>query len=394
MTSRQHMALGLLFLMVSMILGYYTFFKTDFSLFTEKVGMTVWFENAGGIRDGDPVLVAGVRWGEVDGLEYDAAPDDPRRRIKVELALNEEIGLFGDHAILIRDATVLGGKNLVIEPGTSASGAAPAGDLYGKVAPDVLSALGEVINENRDAIRNTLAGLETVVEGVNAGEGVLAALIHDSELRATLTSAVENVNGTFENLDAITNQIKSGEGSIAKLIYDDALYNQIDTLAQTIQTLADQANGVMTDIRAGKGTVGMLLYDEETSADVKQALDDIAALTKGLRAGEGTLGMLLSDEAFRADVDLIVRNIANGEGTLGKLINDPAVYEDVAAIAADLRSFSAALASGEGTISKLVYDDELYAQLDRSLRVLTGTLEEAREAAPISNFLNTLFLGF
>ena len=37
---------------------------------------------------------------------------------------------------------------------------------------------------------------------------------------------------------------------------------------------------------------------------------------------------------------------------------------------------------------------DLYAELDRTLSVLAGTLEEAREAAPISNFLNTLFLGF
>lgn len=394
MTSRQHMSLGLLFLVVSLVLGYFTLFKTDFSLFSERTGMTVWFEDAGGIRDGDPVLVAGVRWGEVDGLSYDATPEDPRRRIKVDLTLREEIGLFSDHRITIRDATVLGGKNLVVEPGTAASGPQPEGDLFGEVAPDVLSALGEVIGENRDAIKNTLQGLETLVQGANEGEGVLAALIHDAALRDTLASAVENVNGTFENLDAVTSQLRSGEGTLAKLIYDEALYNEISGLATSIQSLADEANGVIADVKSGKGTVGMLLYDEQTSADVKQALDDIAALTGGLRRGEGTLGMLLSDEEFRANVDLIVANIADGEGTLGRLINDPAVYEDVAAIAADLRSFSAALAGGEGTISKLVYDDELYAQLDRSLRVLTGTLEEAREAAPISNFLNTLFLGF
>ena len=39
-------------------------------------------------------------------------------------------------------------------------------------------------------------------------------------------------------------------------------------------------------------------------------------------------------------------------------------------------------------------DDELYRELQRAMTTLTGTLEEAREAAPIATFLSTVFLGF
>ena len=38
--------------------------------------------------------------------------------------------------------------------------------------------------------------------------------------------------------------------------------------------------------------------------------------------------------------------------------------------------------------------DRLYLQLEKAVTVLVGSLEEAREAAPISTFLNTVFLGF
>ena len=50
--------------------------------------------------------------------------------------------------------------------------------------------------------------------------------------------------------------------------------------------------------------------------------------------------------------------------------------------------------NGDGTIAKLIREDEVYEELQRALGTLTGSLEEAREAAPISTFLNALFLGF
>ena len=71
--------------------------------------------------------------------------------------------------------------------------------------------------------------------------------------------------------------------------------------------------------------------------------------------------------------------------------------DNLLAISRDLDSALRAPAEGErapGTIGRLLYEAELYDQLEQAVRVLTGTLEEAREAAPIATFLNTVFLGF
>ncbi len=89
-----------------------------------------------------------------------------------------------------------------------------------------------------------------------------------------------------------------------------------------------------------------------------------------------------------------MQSLNGGEGTLGRLIEDPTLYDNVLEISEDLRGFAAALRAGEGTISKLVYDDELYIELKRTIDIMRGSLEEAREAAPISTFLNTVFIGF
>ena len=88
------------------------------------------------------------------------------------------------------------------------------------------------------------------------------------------------------------------------------------------------------------------------------------------------------------------RKLVEGEGTLGRLLNEDLLYEDLSATLANLRQASAALNSTEGTLGLLLNDDGIYRDLEKAVGTLTGTLEEAREAAPISTFLSTVFLGF
>ena len=393
MRAKQHAVLGLFFLGVVAVLAWFTLFQSDFRVGGEARRVTVWMEDAGGIRSGDSVLVAGVRWGKVDRVRYDASTEDLQRRIQVDLVLDQDVALYGDHRIEVKDATVLGGKNLSIEPGSPLSGSF-TGEWLGTTKPDVLAALGEVLEENRGSLRNTIAGLETMVDDVNAGRGVLGALISDGELRDSVASAVANVEATFEDLSQVTERVAAGEGTLGKLLYDQALAQQIESAVANVDGLLVQAREVLQDAQDGKGTIGALLVDEELASDLRSALDDLATTTGRLADGEGTIGKLLTDPKVADDLQVITNALATGEGTLGRLILEPDVYEDVAAISADLRTFSSALVSGEGTISRLVYDDELYQEIDRSLRVLTGTLEEAREAAPITTFVNAVFAGF
>ena len=82
MSPRRHLALGLFFLAVVGILGYYTLFKTDVQLFGERQRLTAFVENAGGLRKGSPVLYAGVRWGKVEEVVPDIErPREERVRI-------------------------------------------------------------------------------------------------------------------------------------------------------------------------------------------------------------------------------------------------------------------------------------------------------------------------
>jgi phospholipid/cholesterol/gamma-HCH transport system substrate-binding protein len=394
MSPQRHTLLGLLFLAAISILGYYTLFRADFNPFTEQHRLEVYFEDAGGLREGDAILVAGMRWGKVEGLVYDAAEDDPERRILASLVLTHRVKLYADHKITIEDASVLGGKFLKIEPGFPNTGDAPRGDLYGSVPGSALASIGSLIDENRSAIKSAIGDLSDLMAEAKSGRGVLGALFKDEVLRDDLTGAVASVRGAFDNIDALSSAIRTGDGTISNLINDDTLYKQFIALGDGLTALTDDVGQVIEDIKSGKGVIGTLLNDETTKERVRLALDDLSIITGRLRKGEGTIGRLLTDPTVADNIKAITAGIVDGPGTLHSLVYDGALYDQAVAILDDVNGFTAGLGNKEGTVWKLFNNDEAYKELMRALRVLTGTLEEAREAAPISAFLSLGFQGF
>ncbi|MFT4648169.1 MAG: phospholipid/cholesterol/gamma-HCH transport system substrate-binding protein [Glaciecola sp.] len=394
MSPQRHILLGLLFLTAFSILGYYTLFRADFNPFTEQHRLEVYFEDAGGLREGDAILVAGMRWGKVESLVYDAAENDPERRILARLVLTQRVTLYTDHAITIEDASVLGGKFLRIEPGFPSAGVTPAGDLYGSVPGSALASIGSLIEENRESIQSTMADLSILMSDAKAGKGVLGALFTDETLRSDLTGAVSSVRSAFENIDTLAETIRTGDGTISSLINDDAIYKQFKSLGDSLTVLSNDVGDVIKDVKSGKGVIGSLINDTAMAERVRLAIDDVSITASRLRKGEGTIGRLLTDSTVADNLKAITVAIADGPGTLHSLVYESALYDQAVAILDDVDGFTAGLGNKDGTMYKLFNDDEAYTELMRALRTLTGTLEEAREAAPISAFLSLGFQGF
>ena len=394
MSPQRHAALGLFFIAIVGILGYFTLFKTDFSIGGNTQSMTIWFPGANGLRKGDAVWVAGMRWGKVDSLSYDPETDDIRRRIRVDLQLDNDVVLYGNHTISVQQSTVLGGKVVAIEPGTPDHGPDQQDEYFGALEDNVLEALGEVVSENREPLRQAIADLQDLIRRVSDGSGVLGALFNDDQLRDDVRVAVSNAKDFIESANAAMADLRAGQGTLGKLLNDDALYGQIQSLADDLNGAAQDARLLLADAREGQGVIGMLVKDEALANRVRGAVDDIAEITRGLRAGEGTIGALLADKSVFDDVKNISSALSEGKGTLGALIQEREVYEQIVTIADDLKAFSNLLANGDGALGKLLRDDEIYVELRKALVTLTGSLEEAREAAPVTGFISAFALGF
>jgi phospholipid/cholesterol/gamma-HCH transport system substrate-binding protein len=394
MSSQRTVLLGLFFLVTLGVLGYYTLFLTEFTPFRERPEVSVYFEETNGLREGDPVLVAGMRWGRVKKLTFDAgAPRE--KRIVLTASLYEPLALRRGATIEIRDATLLGGKNVWIDPGPAEAAQIPGDEeLFGIVSGGLLDRVTGLVADSEASIGRILANVEQVTLDLREGKGVLGRLTGDAQLADVVESAVRAAARTLEDAQAIVADARRGQGTVGKLLADDALYTDLAAAARKLSTLLDEATLLATEARAGDGALGRLVSDPTLAAEIAAAAASVASITRKIDAGRGLAGTLVNDDALADDVRAVVGTIASGEGTIGALVMRPEVYDDIRAITDDLAVVTSTVRSGQGSLGRLLMEDEIYQQVRTALQIVSRSLEEYREAAPITTFTSVFFSAF
>src|SRR5450432_3425677 len=85
---------GLLVVVALTIFALMTFLMTGQGYFSKKTALTVYVENAGGLKKGDPVRLAGIDIGNVDEISVSTDPDPVRAVVisfHVESSMMKEI---------------------------------------------------------------------------------------------------------------------------------------------------------------------------------------------------------------------------------------------------------------------------------------------------------------
>lgn len=391
MTGQRSVILGLFFLVALLVLGYYTLFLTDFTLFKKQAELRVHFAETNGLREGDSVLVAGMRWGRVKKLVYD--PDAPQeRRILMISALNEPLVLREGFVIRIEDATLLGGRNVSIEPGP-AGGARVEADrtLFGEVAPSPIDAITKLVEGSGQGIQQVVDDFAAITGGVRQGKGVVGRLLADEKLADDVAASAASLARALANFETLAADLQRGKGTAGRLLSDEALYEELTSAARKLTVAIEETRLLASDLRAGNGIAGRLVSDESLANDLSATIRNARNVSEKIDRGDGTIGTLVNDDAIARDVGAIVGRVARGEGTIGALLVRPEVYDNLREITEDVAVVTSALRSGQGSFGRLVMDDELYQQLRTALQTVQRSLEEFREAAPITTFTSVFF---
>jgi phospholipid/cholesterol/gamma-HCH transport system substrate-binding protein len=394
MTTSRSFLLGLFFLAALGVLGYYTLYMTNFSLFKQRPELVVHFSRTNGLREGDAVLVAGMRWGRVKQLTYD--PHAPEaRRVTVVAELNEPLELREGHAIAIEDATMLGGKYLTIDPGPAANAPLARGtQLTGSVAPNPINALGDLVKESKANVQQALEDIAFLTHGVRAGQGPLGRVFRDENLANDLTEFVGGAAKAVANLERISADLSSGKGTAGRLIADPGLYDDLRDAARRLATLTDNVNAITQQVQKGEGLAGRLFYDDAWAKEFQETIEHVNQITRKIDSGDGTLARLVNDSELVDDVQKVVHTVAEGKGSIGKALMKEELYENLRETTENLAVVTGVVRSGQGSLGRLMMDEELYVQVKAALMIVQRALEEYREAAPITTFTSIFFNAF
>lgn len=200
MTKLNELIVGIVFFFAMAVLGYYTIIRSD--LFdTRKYYMSsVIFNDVEGLAIGNKVLVNGVEAGTVTVIELMADS-----RVRVSLRLFRRFNLYENYKILLKNQTALGGRIVVIYPGSPENGGEifetveNMTDLAGITIGDPLTKISEVIDENRENIKVAIENFSEFSEKINKGKGTIGKLVNEDSLHEDTGNLIKELRDTVED---------------------------------------------------------------------------------------------------------------------------------------------------------------------------------------------------
>lgn len=366
----RNFTVGLSFLGSLAILGAATLSLKGLPLLTAQTPLKVRFDRVDQLAAGDQVVYQGYRIGQVDRIVLDRATD-PANPILVHCSLDaeESEGILPldrtTTAFSIRSAGPLGGRFLEITPQQTPIDPPPpppaAPDEYtGQASGDLFRQLEQLVANNEGRIDDILEGLREIVNDMRSRQSLFGRVVRDEELGREFDETIKGFNQMTESFGKIADAINNSEGMLGTLVNDGETRDKAINLIDNLSTVTDTLKGET-------GIIGFLLNNQKAKDDLQAAISDLREITDMVREGEGVVGKLLRDteladrlEDIVADVQEIVHKANSGHGTLGQIINNRKAWDELVRILVQARE----------------------------------TIEDLREQAPVSTFVNALFAAF
>ena len=254
------------------------FLLTDPATFRGRYVITTEVQNAGGIRNGDPIQMLGVNIGRISNFEM---TDDGT--VEIDLEIEGEWQIPEDSRTRMGGAGLFGGRTLEVvrgdareylDPGDRIPGEGDSSDPLaqfnelGGQAETVLERIevlldGETVESVQGSARNLetlLAELGTVVdaqqgrldeltrslarsaqgleEAAAAGPDAARAVARADSLLVVLRGTSENLDAASSSLGTILARMESGEGTLGRLSVDSSLYDNLNEAAARMAALA------------------------------------------------------------------------------------------------------------------------------------------------------------
>lgn len=313
---------GLTVLFASIVLAVLIFLMSGTTgLFTPKIRLRSYFDDAQGLRNGAPVRLQGVDVGNVTSVRVVPNKEPNPVEVTMKVTTKYSFSIRKDSVASMSTAGVLGETYINID--SSHARARPAGDgdvLATRDTPDIQ----DVVRASQGTLQNLDALLkrtDRILAFVESGQGSIGKLIYDPTLYARFSDTVTEFKG-------IVDQIRAGQGSLGKLVSNDEAYNK------TIAAI-DKVNALVDDLQQGKGTAGKFLKDPTLYNNANDTIANVKKLTDDINAGKGAIGKLTRDEQLAQRLDDVITKLSTltdrleaGEGTAGRLFKDPSLYNN------------------------------------------------------------------
>ena len=343
---------GLFFLTTLILLAVMIELVEDWRPFEDQYPYVSYFNYAVGLKVGDPVRIAGVDVGKVKKISIED------HQVRIDFYVNRQDSIRQDSLAQIRQTNMLGGVFLGLDFGSAESKILPPGSSVNTRDSTNIDQLITNLDRNQDRFLRPL------------GE-----LVDESR---------ESLAETVNRMERIVTKIDEGEGTLGRLVNNPTLYDEMAAMSTRL-------NQLLVKLESGNGSLGKLIDDPTLYDNLNQTMINLAALSNQIKSGEGTLGKLFVDDRLYNELAMTVGNlneitarINDGGGSLGKLMHDDALYDNINETLTLVNSIAAKIDEGQGTLGRLVNEDDLYRDAKTTLHKVEKTVDGISDTGPLS----------
>ncbi len=197
---------GILAILSLIFIAIFAYFMGYMSIFSSGKSLYVTYNFAGGIEEGSPVRVMGIKVGKVKRITFDPhmkMPDGEEVKLKLEISIDPKAweSVRRDSQFFINLAGVIGEKFLEITPGTLSEPTFNSGDMIrGEDPPRIDQLISqsyglagkviELLNKNEGSVTGMLAQLNTLTTNFNKTLALLDKTTKNKEIARLLDNAI------------------------------------------------------------------------------------------------------------------------------------------------------------------------------------------------------------
>ncbi len=326
---------GALVLFSLALLVGFVFVLGDFS-FSEGFEFKVEFENAGGLKPGADVAVAGYNIGNVKNLEFvENTSNDAMNAVVVQATLRVEPqyadAVRTSSEFFITTRGVLGEPYIEIVTESYDDPQVEQGAVMRGVDPPRMDLVVSRALKLLRVLTDLLEDPEVATKDLLSNAAVLARTIND-----IIASNREHIDGAFAGVHTTVDETSTLMKSLNVAVDDgDDLRQMVGDLKVASSDLRRTARHTADLSERVDGRVDPILTDVETiTANTRELTESgkrlVADNEAKINDSIDNVHKATEDAAATAaDTRALTRQVRDGEGTVGQLLNDREIYDDL-----------------------------------------------------------------
>ena len=247
------------------------------------------YENIGGLKVGDPVMVNGYKVGMVSDISLLI---ENNQNLLVTINIEKEFEMPSNTVCKIVNQDLLGTKGITLTLGDASDLLEIADTLISDIEGTLQSAVNAQILPLKNKAEELIGSIDSVM--------IIITAVLNQDTRESLRNSFQSLDETFLLMSSTMLKV-------------DSLVNKND---ERISKVVQNLESITTNLESSNGEIKTILTnfaslsDSLAKANIAETLSNVSEITSKINNGEGSIGLLLKDDKIYTNFEKSTRELA------------------------------------------------------------------------------------